>query len=81
MPNNPDLQAAIDALTAKVTNAKGVMNSAQVFIEGFNARLDAAIQSANDAGASVEELAPIQAEADAMQGAADALAAAIAANP
>lgn len=71
----------LENLETAVTNAVGVMESAKVFIEGEAARLAAAIQVALANGATAEELAPVQAEVDALNERSAALAAAIAANP
>lgn len=69
--------AEIDALTTKATT---VMGSASAFIRGTAARVQAAVDAALDLGASKEQLAPVQAEVDAMNASADDLASAIAEN-
>ena len=68
-------------LSAKVSQAVGAMQSAVVLINGFKARLDAAIAEATRLGATAEELAPVQAEAQALGDSAQQLAEAVAANP
>ena len=71
----------LDALQAQVTAVVGVMQSATTLINGFAARQQAAIDAAIANGATAEQLAPVQAEVDALKAAADPLAAAVAANP
>lgn len=71
----------LDALAAQVDATKGVIDSAIIFINGFAARLDAAVAAALANGATAAELAPVQGEIDALKAKTDALAAAIAANP
>lgn len=71
----------LDTLKAQVTKTVGVMESAKVYIDGSAARQQAAIDKAIANGATEEQLAPIQAEVDAMSAESDALAASIAANP
>lgn len=73
---NPILQQLADAVTASTT----VMASAVTLINGFSARLDAAVQAALAGGATADQLAPITDEVAAMKSSADALAAAIQAN-
>jgi hypothetical protein len=68
-------------LAAKVDKAKGAMASATTLINGWAARLQAAIDQALLNGATAAELAPVQAEADALSASADELAAAVASNP
>ena len=68
-------------IVTEVTEAKGAMSSATLAITGFAARQQAAIDAALELGATAEELAPIQAEVDALSATTDALAAAIASNP
>lgn len=70
--------AELDAATTKAT---GAMASAAVFIRGFAARQQAAIDAALDLGATKEQMAPVQAEVDALNASADDLAAAVAENP
>lgn len=81
VPNNPDLQAALDALRTKVEAATGAMASAVTYIQGQAAIMQAAVDAAEANGASLDELAPVQAAVDAMDAKAQELAAAIAANP
>lgn len=68
-----DLQNAVD-------KTEGVMESATTLINGFAARLQAAIDQALANGATAEELAPFIAEVQQLNDNADALAAAVAAN-
>jgi len=67
-------------LDAKVTKATTVMASATALIRGIAARIQAAVQAALANGATAEELAPVQAEADALSASADDLAAAVSEN-
>jgi hypothetical protein len=68
-------------LTSNVTKANGAMESATVLINGFKTKLDAAVAAAIANGATADELAPLQALSTALSNDADALAAAVAANP
>jgi len=74
--SNPTL----DNLKAAVTAAQGAMESATVLINGFAARIQAAVDAALAGGASAADLAPVQTEIDAINADATALAAAVAAN-
>lgn len=76
MPTNP----VLESLRAQVEQTVGVMESATALVNGFTARLQAAVDQALENGATEAELAPVQAEVDALKGASDALAAAVAAN-
>lgn len=69
-----ELQVAVD-------KTEGVMESATVLINGFAARLQAAIDEALANGATAEELAPFVDEVAQLNAGADALAAAVASNP
>lgn len=73
-------QVLID-LEAAVTRAKGAMESATTLINGIAARIQAAVDKAVLNGASAAELAPVQAEVDALNADSDALTAAVTANP
>lgn len=64
----------------KVTKATTVMSSATTLIGGIAARVQAAVDAALANGATAEELAPVQAEADALSASADELSAAVSAN-
>ncbi len=76
MATNP----TIDALTAQVTASETVEASATLLINGFQARLQAAIDKATAGGATAAQLAPLtQLSAD-LKTNSDALAAAVAAN-
>jgi hypothetical protein len=68
------------ALEAEVAEATTVMGSAVTLINGFAKRVQDAVDAAIANGATAEELAPIQAEIDALNTAGEALAAAIVAN-
>ncbi len=57
-----------------------MIDSAITLINGIAARIQAAVDAAIANGATAEELAPVQAEADALSAKADDLAAAVAAN-
>ena len=70
----------LDALTAEVTNDTTVMGSATTLITGFAASQQAAVDAALANGATAEELAPVQAEIDALNASATALAAAVVAG-
>lgn len=70
----------IDALVAEVTADTGVMTSATLLINGFAARMDAAVQAALAGGATAEQLKPVTDEVAALKAGRDALAAAVAAN-
>lgn len=70
----------LDDLAAAVEKARGAEASATTLINGFAARLQAAIDAATSNGATEAELAPVQAEVDALNASADALSAAVAAN-
>ena len=74
-------QPILDDLTANVTKAEGAMDSATVLINGFKAKLDAAVAAAQANGATAEELAPLTSLSSEVGVKADALAAAVAANP
>ena len=74
------LEDQIAALTSQVKANTDVENSALVLIQGFSARLDAAVAAATAAGATpaqLQELADLGASIKASD---DALAAAVAAN-
>lgn len=75
MPN-----PTLDALQTAVTNATTVQQSAITLINGFVARVQAAVDAAIKGGASASDLAPVQAEVDALNASATALAAAVQAN-
>lgn len=74
--SNPSL----DNLAAAVTNATTVQASATALINGFAARMQAAVDAATANGATAEELAPVQAEVDALNTSATDLSAAVVAN-
>jgi hypothetical protein len=68
-----DLQATVAATTS-------VEDSATALINGFAARVQAAVDAAISNGATAEELAPVQAEVDALKASSDALSQAVKAN-
>lgn len=67
-------------LALAVTKMTTVATSAVELINGITARVQAAVDAALANGATAAELAPVQAEADALSASADSLAAAVAAN-
>ena len=73
---NPILQTLADQVTATTT----VEASAKTLIDGFSARLQAAVDAALANGATEAELAPVQAEVDALNASSTDLAASVAAN-
>jgi hypothetical protein len=73
---NPILQALADQVKATTD----VEASATLLINGFAARIQAAVTAALAGGATTAQLAPIQAEVDAMKASAAALASAVTAN-
>lgn len=68
-------------LAAQVTATVGVIDSATALINGFAARIAAAVAAAIANGATAEELAPITDEINSMKTESDLLAASVAANP
>jgi len=74
---NPVIASLKDA----VDKSEGVMASATVLINGFAARLQAAIDQALANGATETELQPFFDEVTELNTNADALAAAVASNP
>ena len=73
---SPILASLSDAVTKQTT----VDASAVALINGISDRLAAAVAAALANGASEAELAPVQAEVDALNAGADALSAAVTAN-
>lgn len=67
-------------LDAAVTKATTVEASAALLIRGIGARIQAAVDAALANGATAAELAPVQAEASALNASADDLAAAVSEN-
>jgi hypothetical protein len=65
----------------EIKNTTGVLESAKLWIDGSAARQQAAVDAALANGATQEQVAPMQAEVDAMKAKSDEVAAAIAANP
>ena len=70
----------LSALDAEVTNATTVMASASALIRGISTRIQAAVDAALQNGATAAELAPVQAEADALKASATDLASAVVEN-
>lgn len=67
-------------LEQSVTRATTVMSSATQLINGIAARIQAAVEAAVANGATSAELAPVQAEADALKASAADLSTAVQAN-
>ncbi len=67
-------------LDAAITKANTVQASAALLIRGIPTRLQAAVDLALANGATAEQLAPVQAEIDALTAAGDDLTAAILEN-
>ncbi len=70
----------LDDLATAVTNTVGVQESAVLALNGVAARIQAAVDAAVAGGATVAQLAPVQAEVDALNASSTALAQAVAAN-
>jgi len=70
----------LDALAAAIAKVTTVEDSAIVLINGIAARVQAAVDAALAGGATAAELAPVQAEVDALNAKADELSAAVIAN-
>jgi hypothetical protein len=70
----------LDALAAQVKANTDVEASATQLINGIAAHVQAAVDAAIAGGATAADLAPVQAEVDAMKASADALSAAVVAN-
>jgi hypothetical protein len=70
----------ISALTAQVKANTNVQNSALVLIQGFSARLDAAVATASAAGATPAQLQALTDLGNAIKTSDDSLAAAVVAN-
>lgn len=70
----------LDDLQAEVAEDVTIMGSATKLINGFAARVQAAVDAALANGATAEQLAPVQAEIDALNAGSNDLAAAVAAN-
>lgn len=73
--------SVLDPLVSDVTDAVGVMDSATTLINGFQAKLAAAIAAALAGGATAAELAPLTALDTDLKAKSGALSAAVAANP
>jgi hypothetical protein len=72
-----DILAALDA---EVTRATSVQASAAVLIRGIAGRIQAAVDAALAGGATAEQIAPVQAEVDALKASSTDLEAAVTAN-
>jgi hypothetical protein len=70
----------LDDLNTAVTNATTVQASAVALINGFAARVQAAIDKAIAGGATAEQLAPVQTEVDSLNASSADLATAVQAN-
>lgn len=70
----------LDDLATAVTNATTVQAGATALITGFAARQQAAIDAALANGATATQLAPVQAEVDALNASAKTLADAVVAG-
>lgn len=70
----------LNDLAAQVSANTSVIQSAVTLINGIADRVSAAVTAAIANGATAAELAPVQAEVDALKAADDALAASVAAN-
>jgi len=70
----------VGTLTTEITETVGVVQSATVLINGFGAKLDAAVAAAVQNGATEAELAPLTDLSAALDSETNALAAAVAAN-
>ncbi len=73
-------QVLTDLETATI-KAKGAMESATTLINGIAARVQAAVDKAVAGGASAADLAPVQQVVNDLNTDADALSAAVTANP
>lgn len=70
----------LDDLQAEVTKDVAVMSSATTLINGIAVRQQAAVDAALAAGATAAQLAPVQAEVDALKAGSTDLASAVTAN-
>ena len=70
----------VGTLTTEIVETVGVVQSATVLINGFGAKLDAAVAAAVANGATEAELAPLTDLSAALDSETNALAAAVAAN-
>lgn len=80
MSTRPDVSPVLAALATEVTNDTTVMGSAKTLIDGFAARMQAAVTAALANGATAAELAPVTDEIAALNASSSALAASVAAN-
>ena len=70
----------LNALAAQVQETVGVEASALALINGFAARMQAAVDAALAGGASAADLATLQTEIDALKASTSGLSAGVAAN-
>lgn len=80
MATSPVTPQPITDLTAQVTSTETVIDGATTLINGFQARLDAAIAAALNGGATAEQLAPLTGLSSDLKTHSDALSAAVVAN-
>jgi len=71
---------AIPVLVDEVTRAIGVIPSATALINGFGARMQAAVEQALELGATAEQLAPLTALGQELDATTSALAQAVQVN-
>lgn len=74
------MAVVLDNLAAQVKANVDAEDSAVILITGIADRIQAAVAAAIAGGATAAELAPVQAEVDAMKASADKLAAAVLQN-
>lgn len=74
------MNPVVEDLRVTVTEMTTVAASATALIEGFGAKLEAAIAAALENGATAEQLEPLKALEDALEAESGKLAAAVAAN-
>lgn len=77
----PGGQDTVDAFITQIHDTEGVLDSALAFITGSAARIQAAVDVAISNGATAAQLQPVTDELAIQKAKADAVAAAIAANP
>lgn len=75
------MAADLSELVADVTKARGVVQSATVYVNGVAQRIKDAVEAALANGATEAELAPVRDLANQLEADADALSAAMVANP
>ena len=75
------MAADLTPMITQVQGVEGVLDSALAYVQGNAARMQTAVDAALANGATAAQLAPVQAEIDATTAKAQAISAAIAANP